>query len=245
MAALAVSAYERGDYDAMAGWAGQARATDSPDPLVRGVGLPRLRSGTGSPGREAEAATEADSPCRPVRGDRRGAGCTAELLAAVPWALVAVERLEDALRTARRGSAAAQAGNVAAAVPMLVVEVLALGLLGRIGEAVAAADRTEARGPVDAQRAVAPVGAVDAGMGAARPRRRGRRDRPQPPRASPSPSISTSRHWSRSATRSSGRRCSRQAGRPRRGRCSRRTTWSRDGSARWAPRLVEAELALG
>ena len=61
MAALAVSAYERGDYDAMAGWAGQSRATDSPDPLVRGGGC-RACARCRFPGftREAEAATEAD-----------------------------------------------------------------------------------------------------------------------------------------------------------------------------------------
>jgi DNA-binding CsgD family transcriptional regulator len=68
----------------------------------------------------------------------------AELLVAVSWALVAIERFADALAVSRRSAAAAQrAGNGAAAVPHLLAEVLTLGLLGHTGEAVEASDRAE------------------------------------------------------------------------------------------------------
>jgi DNA-binding CsgD family transcriptional regulator/tetratricopeptide (TPR) repeat protein len=68
----------------------------------------------------------------------------AELLTAISWALVAVERLADALIVSRRSARAAQrAGNATAAVPHLLAEVLTLGLLGRTREAVEVSDRTE------------------------------------------------------------------------------------------------------
>ena len=68
----------------------------------------------------------------------------AELLTAVPWGLVALERLEAGHAVGRRvADAARAAGNGAAAVAHDIVTVLALGLLGRTAEAAELADRTE------------------------------------------------------------------------------------------------------
>ena len=68
----------------------------------------------------------------------------AELLTAVPWALLAHERLTDILTTGRRtADAARRAGNSSAAVAQELAVLLALGLLGRIRECVEAADRAE------------------------------------------------------------------------------------------------------
>ncbi len=145
MAALALSAYVRGDYPAMAHWAAGAQADDSVDPLVRGVGAALLSIGHRFTGLESESSLEADLAVRSVL-DASDAelAARAELVVAIPWALVSVERLPDALSTAGRASAAARrAGNVAGAVPVMVAEVLALGLLGRIAEAVSAADEAE------------------------------------------------------------------------------------------------------
>jgi ATP/maltotriose-dependent transcriptional regulator MalT len=68
----------------------------------------------------------------------------AELMIGTAWSLVAVEHLTDALVVSRRASGAAlRAGNGAAAVPLLLAEVLTLGLLGRTEEAAGTVDRTE------------------------------------------------------------------------------------------------------
>lgn len=143
-AALALLAYERGEYAEMARWAADARAEPTADGLVRGASAAMLAvvhrfsglltdSGLEAAAAVAEihAATDAELAAR------------AELVVAIPWSLAAVERLPDALQASRRGSAAARrAGNLAGAVPMLVSEVMALGLLGRTEEGVQAADRT-------------------------------------------------------------------------------------------------------
>ena len=246
MAALAVSAYERGDYEGMAGWAGQARATESPDPLVRAVAAATLALGYRLAGREAESATEADRAVQAVfEATDAELAARAELLVAVPWALVAVERLQDGLTTARRGSAAARrAGNLAAAVPLLVVEVSALGLLGRIGEAVTAADQTElaARLTHNEQSlqwalwmkawALLDHGDVDAAMAAA------------------TESVALAEHLDQSALVTVGNAVLGSAllaaGRPAEARPLIAAYDVEPGwIARWAPRLVEAELALG
>lgn len=144
-AALALSAYERGDYVDMDRWARLAHDDEAADPLVRGVGAAIMAVGHVFAGRPDEAGACADLAVGAVllaTDAELAAG--AELLTAIPWALTAVERLGDALAVARRGSAAAQsAGNLAGATPLLVAEVLCLGLLGRIEEATAAAGRTE------------------------------------------------------------------------------------------------------
>jgi DNA-binding CsgD family transcriptional regulator/tetratricopeptide (TPR) repeat protein len=145
MAALVLSAYERGEYDEMATWAARARNETSAPALVRGVGAATLAMGNRFAGDPAASDLEADFAVAVVRdaSDDELAE-QAELLTAISWALVAVERLDDALIVSRRSARAAQrAGNAAAAVPHLLAEVSTLGLLGRTREAVVVADRTE------------------------------------------------------------------------------------------------------
>jgi DNA-binding NarL/FixJ family response regulator len=68
----------------------------------------------------------------------------ADLMVAATWALVAIERLDDARAVARRSAVAVhRAGNLVVEVPLLLAEVLALGLLGRTDEAAVVADRAE------------------------------------------------------------------------------------------------------
>jgi len=67
-----------------------------------------------------------------------------DLMVATTWALVAIERLGDALDVAGRSAAAAhRVGNLVVEVPLLLAQVSALGLLGRTAEATAVADRAE------------------------------------------------------------------------------------------------------
>ena len=144
-AALALSAYERGDHEGMAHWAGLAYADESADPLARGAAAAMVAISLRFAGLEAEAQVAGDLSVDAVRrASDAELAAGAELVTAVPWALVALERLEDALATSRRGSAAARrAGNLAGACPLLIAEVLSLGLLGRVEAAVEAADRSE------------------------------------------------------------------------------------------------------
>ncbi len=144
-AALALSAYERGDYAQMDRWARLALDDTTADPLVHGVASAAVAVGHRFSGRAAEAEETGDAALgAALLATDVELASKAELLVAIPWALVAVERFRDALTVARRGSTAAQsAGNVAGATPMLIAEVLSLGLLGRIEEAADAAARTE------------------------------------------------------------------------------------------------------
>ena len=67
----------------------------------------------------------------------------AELLILVPWSLVQLDRLDDALLAGRRGAGAARAaGNEVVAVILALPEALVLGLQGRLAEAIAASERT-------------------------------------------------------------------------------------------------------
>ena len=144
-AALAVSAYERGDYADLDRWALLAHDDVTADPLVHGVAAALVSIGHRFAGRtrQADAAGDVAVMATALATDAELAA-RAELVNAIPWALVAGERLGDALTVARRGSTAAQgSGNVAGATPMLIAEVLCLGLLGRIADAADAAARTE------------------------------------------------------------------------------------------------------
>jgi DNA-binding NarL/FixJ family response regulator len=246
MAALSLSAYERGDYDAMAHWAGLTRAEEPAEALVRAVGAAVLAIGLRFSGRGTEAATEADLAVQAVfeATDAELAG-RADLIVAIPWALVAVERFDDALSTARRGSEAARrAGNLAGAVPMLIVEVLALGLLGRVSEAVTAADQTElaARLTHNEQSlqwalwmrswALLDSGELDAALAAA------------------TESVALAENLDQSALVTIGNAVLGSAllaaDRPADARALLAAYDVEPGwVARWAPRLVEAELALG
>ncbi|HET7822823.1 MAG TPA: BREX system ATP-binding domain-containing protein [Ornithinibacter sp.] len=143
--ALALSAYERGDYTDLDQWARLAHDDDTADPIVRGVAAALVSIGYRFTGLTAEADAAGDAAIRAtLRATDAELAARAELLNAIPWALVSIERLEDALAVAQRGSAAAQApGNLAGATPMLIAEALSLGLLGRIEDATDAAGRAE------------------------------------------------------------------------------------------------------
>jgi DNA-binding CsgD family transcriptional regulator/tetratricopeptide (TPR) repeat protein len=145
MAALVLSAYERGEYSEMATWASNARNETSAAPVVRGVGAAILAMGYRFAGDQAASDPQADFAVAVVCDATDGELAEhAELLMAISWALVAVERFSDALIVSRRSATAARrAGNDAAAVPHLLAEVLTLGLLGRTREAAEASDRTE------------------------------------------------------------------------------------------------------
>lgn len=145
LVALALSAYERGDYVDLARWAGEAHRDESGDRLMHGVAAALVAIGDRFAGRWAEAEAAGDVALEAARlATDAELAVRAELVTAIPWALVAVERLEDALAVARRSSAATeQAGNLAGATPLLIAEALCLALLGRVEEAARAADRAE------------------------------------------------------------------------------------------------------
>ncbi len=145
MAALALCAYVRGDYDAVADWAARAHAADPSDRLVRGVVavlLALVRRLAGDVGESTDATTAAVADID---------GCTdaelaaqADLLTVVPWALVAIERWDLAIEVSRRASSAARrSGSHVAAVALALPEILALALQGRLLEAADAAQEVE------------------------------------------------------------------------------------------------------
>lgn len=142
--ALALTAYQSGDYDGLRSRAEEA-LHESGDRLLVGVAASLLALDRRFAGRAAESAELSDRAVAAVRDATEAElAAQAEVLIGAAWALVAIERLEDALTVARRASEAARlAGNGAAEVPLLIAEVLCLGLLGRIAEAAEAADRTE------------------------------------------------------------------------------------------------------
>jgi DNA-binding CsgD family transcriptional regulator len=144
-AELALAAYERGDYPETGRWAERARSTEGAGGLVLAASAALLAVMRAFAGDMAVARAEADTAQAAVDAatDEELAG-GAELLTAVAWGLLALERLEAALAVGRRGASAARAGgNAAAAVPLDLAAVSALGLLGRIVEAVDAADQVE------------------------------------------------------------------------------------------------------
>jgi DNA-binding NarL/FixJ family response regulator len=141
-AALAISAYLRGDYAETDGWATEAREGGG---LVGTSSASLLAMGHRFGGRAERADAEASTAVAGVR-DATDAELAvhAELIIGTAWSLVAVEHLTDALAVSRRASAVAlRAGNVAAAVPLLLAEVSSLGLLGHTEEASRVADRAE------------------------------------------------------------------------------------------------------
>ncbi|MET0837561.1 MAG: AAA family ATPase [Marmoricola sp.] len=142
---LALSAYESGAFDEFAQWAERARAMDGAERLVQGAAAAMLAVGHTFAGRAGPAAAESDLAIDAIEtASDRDLATHAELLVAVPWSLIALERLPAALGTAQRIAAAAgRAGNSTATVPLELAVVLALGLLGRIRECVDVADRAE------------------------------------------------------------------------------------------------------
>lgn len=246
MAAIALSAYELGDYKRMAHWASQVRVEETADPLVRGAASAMLAIGYRFAGRLDESELEVELAVAAVRRSSDEELCAkAELVVAIPWALVAVERFADGLDVARRASAAVRmAGNIVGSVPLGIAEVLALGLIGRIDEAVVAAEQTELAARLSHNdqslqwalwmRAwiVLEAGDVDAAMAAA------------------SESVALAQKLDRSALVTIGNAVlgsvllaagQAHAAQPLLAAYDLEPGWI----ARWAPRLVESELELG
>ena len=145
MAHLAISAYERGDAQETAGWAQRARAGDDADRLVGAAAAALLAPAHAFAGEADAAGAEADAAVAAVdaAGDAE-LSAAGELLTAIAWGLLAVERFADVLAVAGRSARAIRAtGNGPAAIAIDVAAICALGLLGRIPEAVAAADEAE------------------------------------------------------------------------------------------------------
>jgi DNA-binding NarL/FixJ family response regulator len=144
---LALSAYERGDYDETAVSAQAARDAGSSEPTVVAATAALLAVTRAFAGDLAMADEEVRAALVAIdRASDAELAAGAELLTAAAWGVLALERLEDGLAIARRASAAARrAGNLPATTPLDAGAVLSLGLLGRIDEAVAAADEAEQR----------------------------------------------------------------------------------------------------
>ncbi len=143
---LALCAYERGDGDRIAEHASAARAAAGGDDLpVRAAAAALLAVALLYGGRRAQGGDEMDVAlaCLEAAHDDRLAA-DAELLTAVPWAALALERLPEGLAAGRRLATAARRGGAATApVGHDLAVVLALGLAGRMGEAAEAADAAE------------------------------------------------------------------------------------------------------
>ncbi|MET0864707.1 MAG: AAA family ATPase [Nakamurella sp.] len=144
-AELAVSAYESGAFDEFGPFAERALGLPAADHLVRSVSLLLLAVTQIFTGDQAAAKRGSDDAIRIISTVSDAELAThAELLIVVPWALLSLERLTDILTTGRRtADAARRAGNSSAAVAQELAVLLALGLTGRIRECVDAADRAE------------------------------------------------------------------------------------------------------
>jgi DNA-binding CsgD family transcriptional regulator len=144
-AELALSAYVRGDAAEMARWADRARGEAAADPLVLSAATALLAVSHAYAGRMDVARAEMDTALAAAdAATDEQLAAVAGLMMAVAWGAVALERLDAGLAVGRRAAAAARrAGNGAAAVPLDLAAVVALGLLGRIAEALDAADRSE------------------------------------------------------------------------------------------------------
>ena len=145
MADLALSAYQRGEQLEMLEWARRAREIPDAGGIVTAATAAMLATGHAYVGEMDAAWDEVDVVLAVVRDATDDElGPAAELLTSVPWGLIALERLDDGLATGRRvGDAARRTGNGVGAVAMDIAAVLALGLLGRIDEAAVLADQTE------------------------------------------------------------------------------------------------------
>jgi DNA-binding CsgD family transcriptional regulator/tetratricopeptide (TPR) repeat protein len=142
-AALMLCAYERGDYPELARWTASARP--AANPLVRAAAAAMNAMLLSFGGDVSRSQSEADVAVRAIHDATDTELAThPDLMVAATWALVAIERLDDALDVARRSAAAVhRAGNLVVEVPLLLAEVLALGLLGRTSDSAVVADRAE------------------------------------------------------------------------------------------------------
>ena len=145
LAALTLSAYETGDHGSVARWATELHDAAPRDPVLRAVGeaaLAMVRRFAGDAAASARHADRAEADIRDATDEELAAH--GELVTPVPWALMAVERFAPAAEISRRSAAATRAaGNLSAAVPLGLPEVLALGMLGRLPDADEAARQAE------------------------------------------------------------------------------------------------------
>ena len=145
LAALALSAYQAGDYEALRSWGQRLHQLDPEDRVLRAVGhalLAMTLRFDGEPGLSSDHADAAIEQLRNTTDTELAA--QAELATCVPWALVAVERFAPAADVSRRAASVARAaGNLSAAVALALPEVLALALHGRLAAADEAALQAE------------------------------------------------------------------------------------------------------
>jgi DNA-binding NarL/FixJ family response regulator len=145
LADLAVAAYQRGEYAEMRAWAQRVEPTAGDDLAVRAAYTTLLVVGDAFAGEldAAEAGIARALAAIDDASDDELAGA-AELTMAASWGLLAIDRLPEGLAVARRVAAAARAGgNGLASILHDLAAVLALGLLGRLTEAEPAADEAE------------------------------------------------------------------------------------------------------
>ncbi len=138
LADLALSAYQRGDYAEIPRWSGKAGG----DAAVRAASEVLLAVGEVFAGRPEAGAAAADRALAALdQATDAQLAAVAELAMAIPWGLLALDRLPEGLAAATRIAAAARAGI--AAIVHDFAAVLALGMLGRMREAETVADEAE------------------------------------------------------------------------------------------------------
>ncbi len=150
LVSLAVSAYQFGRYREIRDWVEQISAP--------GVAAPRAAIATllavggvaaGDPEGATASIAEAIDAIHDASDDELGAA--AQPATALCWGLLAMDRLEEGLDVARRlARGARRNGDAQTAVQLDLAVVLALGMLGRLGEAVPAADEAEQAARVSA-----------------------------------------------------------------------------------------------
>jgi DNA-binding CsgD family transcriptional regulator len=142
---LAVGAYKGGDYRGINHWAEQITSSAEHGAAARAATAALLAVGgieSGDPGGAAASVASAVAMIHEA-GDHELAEL-AEPAIALSWGLLAMDRLADGLDVARRIAAATRrAGHGSDAIQHDLAAVLALSMLGRLGEAVAAADEVE------------------------------------------------------------------------------------------------------
>jgi DNA-binding NarL/FixJ family response regulator len=141
---LAVAAYQRGEYMEIGEWA-QRIGPESTAGAVSAVVAILRTIGNVFAGNSEAGAGELDGALEALeRADDEQLAELAEPAMALSWGLLALERLPEGLATAQRIAAAAtRAGNPLASLTHQFAAVLALGLLGRMSEAEPLADEAE------------------------------------------------------------------------------------------------------
>jgi DNA-binding NarL/FixJ family response regulator len=145
LADLAVAAYQRGDYAEMRKRAQEIGPGATRPNAVAAVAATLLALGDAFAG-EGDRATDGVAAALAAvdRATDEELAAAAELTMAVSWGLLALDRLPEGLAVARRiASVARGQGNGTAWVIHELAAVLALGLLGRVADADPAADEAE------------------------------------------------------------------------------------------------------